>query len=217
VTRHAPGMKPGHTIIPAESSDAGPLSVLIAEAFHSLEVSRWLVPDGACRREIFPAYFSLYAERALTCGLVHTTGDRDGAALWIPGNAPDDDEYPARLAEITGPFLDRFLAFDEALQARHPDPDGGDYEHLTLLAVRPGRQGQGIGTRLLEARHAELDTLGIPAYLDASDQRTRQMYLSHGYADHGAPIQLPDGPAMYPMLRDAAGSVPGRISGTPGR
>jgi GNAT superfamily N-acetyltransferase len=212
MTRHAPGIKPGHTIIPAESSDAGALSVLIAEAFHSLEVSRWLVPDGGSRREIFPAYFGLYVEHALAEGLVHTTKEREAAALWIPGTAPTppSDQYAAQLAAITGPFLDRFLAFDKALEARRPG--GGDYHKLALLAVRPGRQGQGMGTALLQSYHATLDELGIAVYLEASSQRTRRIYLDHGYTDQGdAPIQLPDGPAMYPMLRDAAaGPVPGR-------
>jgi hypothetical protein len=39
------------------------------------------------------------------------------------------------------------------------------------------------------------------AYLEASSRRARQLYLAHGYVDRGVPIQLPSGPAMYPMIR----------------
>ena len=39
------------------------------------------------------------------------------------------------------------------------------------------------------------------AYLEASDERTRDLYLRHGYTDHGEAIELPDGPSMYPMVR----------------
>jgi hypothetical protein len=42
---------------------------------------------------------------------------------------------------------------------------------------------------------------GIAAYLEASDERTRDLYLRHGYTDHGEPIELPDGRSMYPMVR----------------
>ena len=42
---------------------------------------------------------------------------------------------------------------------------------------------------------------GIAAYLEASDERTRDLYLRHGYTDHGESIELPDGPSMYPMVR----------------
>ena len=73
--------------------------------------------------------------------------------------------------------------------------------HLAILAVRPDRQGQGTGTALLDAHHAILDAEGIVAYLEASDERTRGIYLRHGYADYGNPITLAGGLLMYPMVR----------------
>jgi GNAT superfamily N-acetyltransferase len=94
-----------------------------------------------------------------------------------------------------------FLAFDEQLDRHHPD--GTFHEHLAILAVRPDRQGQGTGTALLDARHAVLDGQGIPAYLEASDERTRRLYLAHGYVLRpDAPIRLPGGPEMWPMWRE---------------
>ena len=69
--------------------------------------------------------------------------------------------------------------------------------------MRPGRQGQGTGTALLRSYHERLDRdAGAPAYLEAADLRTRRMYRRHGYTDLGPPIQLPDGPLMYPMWRE---------------
>ena len=52
--------------------------------FFDLPPSRWLVPDPAARRAIFPSYFRLYVEHALACGLVHTTPHHDAVALWLP-------------------------------------------------------------------------------------------------------------------------------------
>jgi GNAT superfamily N-acetyltransferase len=84
-----------------------------------------------------------------------------------------------------------------------PRPTGISHHHLAILAVRPDEQGQGTGTALLCAYHQMLDSgLGVPAYLEASDLRTRRIYLRHGYADHGLPIHLPGGPFMYPMVRE---------------
>ena len=102
------------------------------------------------------------------------------------------------LAALTGPHLGNFLAFDEQLDRHHPA--GTFHEHL---AVRPDRQHQGIGTALLTAHHAALDSQGIPAYLEASDERTRRLYPAHGYVLRpDAPIRLPDGPEMWPMWRE---------------
>jgi GNAT superfamily N-acetyltransferase len=191
-----------HQIVPAGQADIGVLSLVIAEAFFSLAVCWWLIPDGPARRAAFPGYFRLYIEHAITDGLAQTTPDRAAAALWIPGDGPGapPDGYPGQLAALTGPHLGNFLAFDEQLDRHHPA--GTYHHHLAILAVRPDRQGQGIGTALLHAHHAVLDAHGTPAYLEASDERTRRLYLNHGYADRGSPIDLADRVRMYPMWRE---------------
>jgi GNAT superfamily N-acetyltransferase len=195
---------PGLGVIGADVSDLDALSQVIAAAFFDLPPSRWLIPDPAARRKIFPGYFRIYVADALAHGVLHTTPSRDAAALWLP--AGDDTagppaDYAARLAAATSPWTERFVAFDAALDQRHPA--GAAHRHLALLAVRPGRQGLGLGTALLRAYHHRLDRdVHAPAYLEASDGRTRRLYLRHGYADHGPPIRLPGGPVMYPMWRE---------------
>ncbi len=191
------------TVVRADPEDLDALNQVIADAFHDLAPSRWLIWDPAARQEIFPGYFRLYVEHALTAGVVDTTPDRAAAALWLPAgddNAAQPAGYGARLAAATSPWADRFQAFDATLERHHPV--GVPHHHLAILAVRPDHQGQGIGTALLRTHHAILDQgTGIPAYLEASDLRTRQIYLRHGYADRGCPIYLPDGPVMHPMWR----------------
>lgn len=190
--------------VQAGVADLEALSQVIADAFHELAPSLWLIADPVARRSIFPGYFAIFVEHALATGLVHTTPSRDAVAIWLPaavaGSSPPLG-YDARLSAATSPWTDRFLVFDEALDAGHPA--GPAHHHLAILAVRPGRQGRGTGTGLLRAQHRVLDATGMPAYLEASDLRNRQLYLRHGYVDHGEPIQLPSGPAMYPMWRPA--------------
>ena len=194
-----------HVIVRADEADIEVLSQVVADAFFPLAPCRWLIPDGAARRDILPAYFRMYVEHAMAGGQVCTTPDRSAAALWIPvGTEPEGPPggYSERLAAITGPWLDRFVALDAEFDRHHPA--GTAHHHLAILAVRPDRQGQGIGTALLDARHAVLDEQAVPAYLEASDSGTRRIYLPHGYTDHGTPIQLPEGPLMYPMWREPA-------------
>jgi GNAT superfamily N-acetyltransferase len=194
--------RPACQVVAVGPADLDVLSQLIADAFYDLAPSRWLIADPAARRAIFPGYFRIYAEHALASGVIHTTRDRAAAALWLPagpGSPGEPPGYGARLAAATAPWTERFITFDAALAARHPA--GFAHHHLALLAVRPGRQGQGTGTALLRAYHQILDRDRIPAYLEASSPRTRRLYTRHGYTDHGPPIQLPAGPAMYPMTR----------------
>jgi GNAT superfamily N-acetyltransferase len=199
-----PAGGPDATVVRADAADVDVLSQVIGGAFHDLAPSRWLIADPAARRAIFPGYFRILVEHAMASGVVHTTPDRTAAALWLPvgkdGPAQPPD-YESRLAVATSPWTDRFLAFDAALDRRHPA--GVPHHHLAILAVRPDRQRRGIGTALLRAYHQLLDhDAGVPAYLEASDLLTRQFYLRLGFTDHGSPIQLPDdGPQMYPLVR----------------
>jgi GNAT superfamily N-acetyltransferase len=193
-----------HRVERASTSDIATLSHVIAGAFFCLAVSQWLVPDPDARRAIFPGYFAIYLEHALAEGLVLTTPARDAAALWMPVGPDGPGEPPAGyhglLAAFTGPHLARFEALDEAFGQHHPI--GIAHEHLAILAVRPGRQHLGVGTALLDARHFILDRKGMPAYLEACDLTTREIYRARGYTDLSQPIQLPDGPALYPMWRN---------------
>jgi GNAT superfamily N-acetyltransferase len=206
-------------VVRAREADVEVLSGVIADAFFPLAPCQWLIPDPAARREIFPSYFRMYVEHAMADGIVHTTPRRDAAALWIPlgtqlPNPPAG--YLERLARVTGSWVNRFTVFDGALDAHHLT--GTAHHHLAILAVRPNRQGNGIGTALLAAHHAVLDHHRVTAYLEASDERTRRLYLGHGYVDYGTPIDLHDGllvrsgesrpnqpsgdvTCMYPMVR----------------
>jgi len=197
---------PDARVIRAGPADLEALSAVIAGAFHDLPPSRWLIPDPAARQEIFPGYFRLLVEHALASGVVQTTPGRDAVALWLPagpGAAGPPADYAARLAAATDPWTSRFLAFDEALDRYHPA--GVPHHHLAILVVRPDLQGNGTGTALLRGYHRELDRdAHLPAYLEAASERTRRLYLRHGYVLRpNAPFYLPDGgPAMWPMWRE---------------
>lgn len=197
----------GAMVVGAERADLDVVSGVIADAFHPLAVSQWLIPDPDARRQVFPGYFRIYAEHAMATGKVLTTSDRDAVALWLPvgenGPSPPDN-YDERLAAATGAWNSRFVALDEAFEKHHPV--GAPHQHLAILAVRPDRQGAGIGTALLDWHHAALDEAALPAYLEASALDTREIYLRHGYADYGGPIRLPGGPMMYPMMRQPRGA-----------
>lgn len=195
----------------ADLQDAFPLARLVAAAFHDLPHARWLVPDPAERAEILPGYFAILVEHGLIHGVVDTTPSLDAVAIWLPHTLapnPPPDDYDARLADITGPWLDRFRTLDDLLDAHHPRASG--HEHLAALAVRPGRQGQGVGSALLNRRHAHHDRHGVAGYVEARSTGSRDLYLRHGYVPFGARVDLPDGPPIWPLWRWAAPYRPRR-------
>jgi GNAT superfamily N-acetyltransferase len=199
-------MSAGDQIVTAQPQDIDDLSRVIARAFHALAPSRWLIPNDDERSRIFPGYFRLYVAEAMDRGRVYTTTDRAAVALWFGVGEdvePAPADYDTRLAAATGPWVDRFRLFDALLDKAHPV--GFGHDHLAILAVHPDCQRRGIGAALLTAHHDGLDAADPPrpAYLEASDAATRELYLRHGYTDLGEPITLPAGPEMFPMLRRA--------------
>src|ERR1039458_4929711 len=78
---------PGPAVVRADEADLDVLSQVIADAFHDLAPSRWLITDPEGRRQLFPGYFRLYLEHALASGTVHTTAGRTATALWKIGRA----------------------------------------------------------------------------------------------------------------------------------
>ncbi|KOX10518.1 GNAT family N-acetyltransferase [Micromonospora profundi] len=176
----------------------------IAGAFTALEVTRWLVPDASKRESVLAGDFEIMVDHAMRHGLVYGTADRSAVAVWFPSvgePAPPPPDYDARLAAACGEWTDRFQHLDELFAANHPHDD---HHHLAFLAVEPDRQGHGLGTALLKHHHAWLDANDMPAYLEASDPRSRDLYARNGYRAR-EPFRVPDGTPFWPMWREPAG------------
>lgn len=158
------------------------IAALIAEAFEHIPPAKWIVPDDAVRRRLLAKQFEILVDHAQKYGQVHVSDDGDAVAVWFDNTAeaPEIERYDERLAEAVGEWLPRFQAFDAELLAHHPHEP---HFHLALLATRPDRQSQGMGGTLMARQHAWLDSRGIPAYLEASGPRSRDLYLRHGYED----------------------------------
>jgi GNAT superfamily N-acetyltransferase len=182
------------------AANAEAAAELIATAFSTLDVAEWLVEDAEERRRAMAAQFTMLVAHAVDHGWVYTAADGAGVAVWFDRTSelPPPPDYDARLAEICGPHTPRFEALDAAFEAHHPKEA---HHHLAFLAVLPRLQGHGIGTMMMNAHHRRLDEAGVPAYLEASDLRSRALYERHGYALRDK-LELPDGPTMWPMWRE---------------
>ncbi|MEV0807995.1 GNAT family N-acetyltransferase [Micromonospora sp. NPDC050200] len=194
----------GLTVERLGPADTRAVAERVAGSFQTLAATRWLVPDAAKREAVLADNFEILVDHAMRHGLVHATADRSGVAVWFPqagDPAPPPARYDERLAAACGEWTERFQHLDALFEAHHPHDD---HHHLAFLAVAPRRQGQGVGTALLRYHHAALDAEGVPAYLEASSERSRDLYARHGYRG-SEPFRLPDGTPFFPMWREPAG------------
>ncbi|GGJ75399.1 N-acetyltransferase [Pilimelia anulata] len=183
----------------ADPTELATVVDVITDAFLTLDVAAWLVPDPAQRRAAMRGHLCLITEQAFAHGTVYLADRGAGAAVWCDRttDAPEVGDYDSRLAALCGEHVDRFRTFD-ALLASHTPPE--PHHHLALLGVTPTRQGTGVGTALLRAHHQRLPA-GVPAYLEASSMRARDLYARHGYQTQ-PPFHVADHcPPLWPMWR----------------
>lgn len=121
-----------------------------------------------------------------------------------PGSAGEDG--PALLREAVDPENERVELMGRLADEAHPTDRAHQYLHM--IAVRPDRQGEGLGTALVTAVLDRCDREGLHAYLEASNARSRALYERLGFAFTGTPLDLPDGPRMWPMWREPRVAVP---------
>ena len=132
---------------------------------------------------------------ALPHGLVWTTDDVQGGAVWAPplnggfrdqgehsGDAPDGQGF--RQAAAPG-FSHEAAGGREGIRA---SPPIGIWRSWASSPIR----GRGIGTELMHPALETLDARGRPAYLEASSVRSRALYERHGCAVTGE-FNLPSG------------------------
>ncbi|MGW3662615.1 GNAT family N-acetyltransferase [Streptomyces sp. NPDC005141] len=183
---------------------------LLDEAFQDDPVSNWVFPDRAHRRATHPKLMAAFTDVVLAEGRVDLAEDGSACALWL--SLPDgghedavegdgaDEDGPAHLRAAVDPDNERVELIGRLTADVHPV--GRAHAYLWMIGVAPERQGEGLGSALIESVLERCDREGLAAYLEASNDRSRALYERLGFVLTGRPLDLPEGPRMWPMWRD---------------
>jgi GNAT superfamily N-acetyltransferase len=192
----------------ARRDEAALLGEVLADAFAEDPVFGWLIPpqlDGRDNRlrTFFTSMSRAYLRRGKPCYLA---GDASAAALWAAPGA-----WAMPLSQVILEAAPNGLAFRrrllralrtqlqiERLHAGQSAP----HWYLGYLGTRRDRQGQGLGTQMLREVLAGLDTDGVPAYLESSNERNLPLYERNGFRVVGELQALGHGPTIWRMWRE---------------
>jgi GNAT superfamily N-acetyltransferase len=194
----------GVRIRQAGEADRDAVVRLVDAAFQDDPVSKWIFPDAEHYRRVHAQMMGGFFDQVLQGGWVDVTEDLSAVAMWLPTPAgePAPDDGPAQLRAAVDPDNERVELVSTYTAAIHPYHR--EHAYLWIIGVDPERQGEGLGTALMAPVLDSCDREGTAAYLEASSERSRELYRRRGFADIGEPLRLPDGgPLMYPMWRDA--------------
>lgn len=194
------------TIRRATKSDAAAVIGVLSRAFDDDPPLNWILRKDAKRASAFQRFFTLGFHRmTLPFGHVEMTDDASGAALWTPPGKWD----LGILAQLV--MLPDFVhalglrrLFDvvpriDALQKRHPREP---HYYLFTLGVDPSKQGRGVGSALMKSMLARCDAERMPAYLESSTERSRDIYARHGFVVREEHRLAPSAPPMWLMWRE---------------
>ena len=160
-------------------ADAEQVVELFSLAFFDDPTWSWAFPDPDARMEQYRAWWGLFVRSAIPYGWTRMTEDGGAAALWIPAGEPelsaeDEAKVEPLLRELVGSRADDVLTLLERFEAHHPHDT--PHHYLSLLGTHPDHRGQGKGMALLAANLAQLDELGMPAYLESSNPANNHRY-----------------------------------------
>lgn len=196
------------TDVRAAAADEVPkVAAAFADAFVDDPVFRFLRP-GRLRRQarlkaMFEVELELYVLR--NGGTVWRTPGYEGAAAELP---PGSWEMPSsatgnealRWLRAFGLRLPRAVEVHKAMASRHlREP----HFYVRTVGVRTAMQGRGLGSALMQPTLERADSAGLPAYIEASSERSAALYERRGFVHLGV-FELPDGgPPVWPMRRPA--------------
>ena len=185
----------------AATFDERPVIDVVAQAFSSDPVVRWVWPDSQSYATHFPGFVQVFGGRAFAQKSAYFVDGYVGAALWLPPGTSPDEEALGSLVQRTVAEqrqADLFGVLEE-MDCYHPSEP---HWYLPLIGVDPSQQGRGYGTALMQHALIQCDRNQTLAYLEATSIKSISFYQRHGFELLGT-IQVGTSPSLFPMLRRA--------------
>ena len=185
----------------ATEDDVALVADIAAAGFFDDPLMSWVLPDPSTRLGLLRAAFTgLASSFLIETSELHVVDDACVTMWRTPewvAPAPTGDDGGA--SPFPPDVQERFRILGELMEMAHPHDE--PHWYLNVIATLPTRQGQGLGARALGPMCARFDDTGAAAYLESSNPRNMTLYRRHGFEEINDPIQLPDGPALFPMWR----------------
>ena len=167
------------------------------------------VHDAVGRRAVLTQYFAYSIQEGKEIGrCIHLADSARGVAVWLLPQAPD---VRSRAAQNKRVFLQatldaqgcanyyRIVDFMNSKAASLLDRDTW---YLSIVAVDPAAQGQGLGRKLLEPTLAEADRVSATCYLETFSPRSLSFYERLGFAPAARFAEPTTGADYVVMVRD---------------
>lgn len=178
------------------------VAVMLARAFYDDPAMSWTFPRDHKRMRQAERFWRIRLTHMAPQDEIYVTEDLSAAAAWtLPDRWHVSMRETGKLASMMlGPRLPVLFRGLQRLERAHPHAPPHFY--LAVIGTDPSRQGEGLGTALLQPVLEICDRDGVPAYLESSKERNVDFYSRFGFRVKQE-VRLPGGPRMWAMWRDA--------------
>ncbi|MEU7140725.1 GNAT family N-acetyltransferase [Nocardia sp. NPDC046473] len=169
-------------------------------------VTAWVL-EGHPFEQFGPHYVPEMIDRALRddeIWLAGTDADIWAVSIWQHVDSVDrfaSDLLAARTAADGAPDvrpLQRMAVVTDLLAHSHPREL--PHRYLQVIVTVPQHRGKGAGAAILANQTKAASSAGVPAYLEASTDRSARLYSRMGFTQTSTTYDLPDGgPTLRPM------------------
>jgi ribosomal protein S18 acetylase RimI-like enzyme len=167
----------------ATADDVQRLRTVLAEAFMEDPIFGWLIPNDANRQARLRHYFGIELRHfALPHGHVETTDDLAGAMLSLPPGRWRVPLWATLLhGRVFGVRVAKAASIGATMEWRHMRLAREPHYYVRDIGVHPDTQGRGLGSALMRPTLDRCDREGVPAYIEASSERSAALYARLGF------------------------------------
>ena len=158
----------------------------LVEAFFDDPLMQIVEPDVAKRTAASTWFLGGVVDAGLRWGEVWGNEDASAVAMWLP---PDEELSMSKMLRVGVwrlPLKDglrgtgRVMGAMSASEPFHKQV-GGPHWYLMTVGTRQARQGQGLGSALVEVGTAKADAAHLPCYLETGTDSNIAFYTKRGF------------------------------------
>lgn len=162
-------------------------ALTLAEAFANDPLFEILAPDPDRRTRIGSPMMDVLLAYGMRYGRVWANEDASAVSIWLhPESGPMGMPRLLRVGMWRAPLilgLDGLGRMSKAMSATegiHKQVHGPHW-YLMTLGTRTARQGQGLGSKLIEMGTSQADQAAVPCYLETATDSNIAFYRKRGF------------------------------------
>jgi GNAT superfamily N-acetyltransferase len=153
----------------------------VVAAFVSDPAFRYFFADDATFNDEATAFAGYLFDQRVNRGTVWVVEHGAAVAMWDPprsGDGPAGDGHGNRGLDLPAGTLDRLERYDAVVDAALP---ATPHWYLGILATHPHHAGLGWGRLAMTAGLDRAAEVGLPAYLETTNERNVELYQRAGW------------------------------------